>query len=265
LPYYWPSQPTWTKSLFKDDEEGKDTSPVHGHRPLGHPVIANGKVYVTEGQKVRAFDLTAGTPVGNKLQTRNFDPKKTPDPICTLSAGEGRVFGRFGTPLIGNTSGKSFLSCFTPVRNAVAANEVWKLSPAVADVPGGLWEGAPLVARGRMWAALARFDGARVVHSIACFDPIDPEGTSRVVRRRLRPILSAAKDTRGPQHRVLLEFRGRGRHRRRERTAGVGVQVSACRTPARRRRSLARSRAGRRLRRPRVRRPGRRGTCLRVR
>ena len=27
------------------------------------------------------------------------------------------------------------------------------------------------------------------------FDPIDPEGTSRVVRRRLRPILSAAKET----------------------------------------------------------------------
>src|SRR5207249_1990063 len=36
-----------------------------------------------------------------------------------------------------------------------------------------VWEGAPLVAGRRLWAAYARFEGGRVVHGIACFDPAD--------------------------------------------------------------------------------------------
>ncbi|MBX9627400.1 MAG: PQQ-binding-like beta-propeller repeat protein, partial [Gemmataceae bacterium] len=36
-------------------------------------------------------------------------------------------------------------------------------------------EGAPLVAGGRLWAALARFEDGRVVHAVVGFDPADPD------------------------------------------------------------------------------------------
>ena len=171
LPYYWPSQPTWKTPLFKNNAAAQPS------RPFAHPVIVGGKAYVTDGNHLRAFDPLTGKPVGEEFVARQFDLKQSPEPAFTLTAADGRVFARLGSPSVRNRQKDdgSLLHCFSPARGAAAATSVWKIAPAIADVPGGVWEGAPLVARGRMWAALARFDGARVVHSIACFDPVDPD------------------------------------------------------------------------------------------
>src|SRR5581483_5228391 len=56
-----------------------------------------------------------------------------------------------------------------------ALKELWRVRPPAGDGKAPIvWEGAPLVAGRRMWAAYSRFEGGRVVHGIACFDPADP-------------------------------------------------------------------------------------------
>ena len=89
--------------------------------------------------------------------------------------------------------------------------ESWRLKPPLADSkPTAIWEGAPLVVGGRMWAALARFEGGRVAHSVACYDPADstalPDRPIWVVELCDSP-LTAGSETRVKQE--LLTLAGR--------------------------------------------------------
>ncbi|HJZ60465.1 MAG TPA: hypothetical protein VKE74_36315, partial [Gemmataceae bacterium] len=56
MPSLWPDGPTWRMPLFSDGPTPSGPT-ILGRQPFGHPVILDGKVYVTDGTRVRAFDL----------------------------------------------------------------------------------------------------------------------------------------------------------------------------------------------------------------
>ena len=87
---------------------------------------------------------------------------------------------------------------------ARALKELWRLTPPIADEKTStVWEGAPLVADRRMWVAFARFEGGRVVHGIASYNPADPSShpkhqTGFLTYAKLRcPSFEALKPLRG--------------------------------------------------------------------
>ncbi|HUR54224.1 MAG TPA: PQQ-binding-like beta-propeller repeat protein, partial [Gemmataceae bacterium] len=157
FPIHWPSRPTWANSL-----------PV-GKALLGHPVIAGGRVYVASGARLESFDLVTGheTVIHNSPV---FGP--------LVVAGD-RLYARCGPQHVA-ASAKAEIACFGRPPNAADGQRVqllWKLDPPDSGemkVPA-VWEGAPLVSGRRMWAVLARFEGGRVGHAIACYDPADTD------------------------------------------------------------------------------------------
>jgi outer membrane protein assembly factor BamB len=178
FPRYWPGRPTWTRDI-----PNPPGSPLRS--PFGHPVIADGRVYVSDGRRVFAFDPSrrSATPVWTPAEG------KTGSPSATLTATGDRLFARLGPPVIRpvdpprSVKGKAdhepddaVLACFDLDPNAKpGARLLWRLKPPVSDGrSAAVWEGAPLVADGRMWAALARYEGGRLAHAVACFDPADP-------------------------------------------------------------------------------------------
>ena len=192
LPVHWSPRPTWTASIHADKLAliGKALS-APARPPFGHPVVLNGWVYVSDGNRVMAFELTSGNAktVYSPFPADAPEPKST-DPIVSpsLTAAHGRLYARLGSPAMRTPepmkpSGKkeeSALVCFAPVakpgQNSPPLRELWRIPPPLFEgKPLGVWEGAPLVANGRMWAAFARFEGGRVVHGVAGYDPADAD------------------------------------------------------------------------------------------
>jgi outer membrane protein assembly factor BamB len=184
IPAWWPARPTWKGKVALVDSAIAGTPAQAQRQPFGHPVIVNGEVFVTDGRRLRGFDLQTGTP------THNFDlrsGKPVPDnehlaaqtgAQCTLTAAEGLLYARTGPaqvtpPDAANTRSQSFLACIRP--NPRELTKLWQLPPPEEEKVPASWEGAPLVAGRRLWAAYAKFEGGRVTHVLACYDPADPE------------------------------------------------------------------------------------------
>jgi outer membrane protein assembly factor BamB len=175
-------RPSWIEFIPQDLKAANSS-----HRPpFGHPVIFNGWVYVTDGHRVLAFELTTGqlrTVHGAvpEFHVPKFVSRAPDPPVCpSLSAANGRLYARLGYPIVrpGNKSDDSAIVCFAPLakpgKESPPLREQWRINPPAVDgKPGSAWEGAPLLANGRMWAAFARFEGGRIVHGIACYDPAD--------------------------------------------------------------------------------------------
>ena len=190
IPYHWPQTPTWVAPI-PPDPAGRGlarAAPVAA--PFGHPVIADGRVYLADGGRVLAFDLHTGKPGAVVTPPRPGFPGAGAAAACaTLTAADGRLYARLGPAAIRppapgppgeKAADDTALACYPLAapggRFAPPLRERWRVGPPVAEGKGpGVWEGTPLVAGGRMWAALARFEGGRVVHSIAGFDPADPD------------------------------------------------------------------------------------------
>jgi outer membrane protein assembly factor BamB len=185
MPGYWPGRPTWAKEFLEPDERrfGGGTAV-----PLGHPVILGGRVYVSDGVRVRGFDLRTGA------RSTLHEPKEKDQPgipAASLTTADGRLFARLGgRPAQAPTTGRpgvaakaaaaaktsdTELVCFAPVVPGGPPSVLdWRLKPPAVDGKMvGVWEGAPLVANGRLWAAVARTDAGRVTHAVACYDPAD--------------------------------------------------------------------------------------------
>lgn len=193
LPTYWPAgRPTWPKEL---DNPQLLTGHRHGEAatlpperpPFGHPVIANGRVFVTDGSGLYGFDLRAGAPLTMPNRIAPWVPpphdqkkdKTPPDPSPSLTAVGDRVYVRAGPPFLrppeagkGDRADETAIVCLGP-GEVKDLNELWRLRPPGDGKIPTAWEGAPLVAGRRMWAAFARFEGGRVVHGLACYDPAD--------------------------------------------------------------------------------------------
>jgi outer membrane protein assembly factor BamB len=200
IPVRWPTNPRWQRAIPPTVREHRfpirpaaRTAP--GTPPFGHPVIVGGHVYLTDGDRVVAYELTTGRLIPiyepGRFELPGLPGRPTvkptdPDACCTLTAAGGRLYARLGPPVVRapdparKGAEESALVCLAPWGNAGKAappvRELWRVPPP--DLEGrspGVWEGAPLVAGRRMWAAVARFEGGRVVHSVACFDPADAE------------------------------------------------------------------------------------------
>ncbi|HEX4613064.1 MAG TPA: hypothetical protein VH092_33045, partial [Urbifossiella sp.] len=180
VPYHWDPAQTWQADLPVEQERFHTGPP---RPPLGHPVIAGGKVYVPDGSRVLAFDLRP-EPNAVRPSIRAGRPQEGGG---TLSAFAGRVFARLGSGAVRPPDGKggkadeAVFASFTPPgkarRFAPALEEVWRVRPPAAGENRGpaVWEGAPLAADGRLYAAFARFDGGRITHAVAGFDPADAD------------------------------------------------------------------------------------------
>ncbi len=173
LPHHWPAQPTWVAPLFP--RAPAQLLSVHSRQPFAHPIIVDGKVYISNESQLLCVDLQTGTQMGPGFEANAFDVKQQREPAFTLAAAERRVFTRFGPSLIRNPrdADESLITCFALAQRADAPKQIWQLASPVGSSEA--WAGAPLVAHGRLWVASARIEGVSVVHSIACFDPVDPD------------------------------------------------------------------------------------------
>ena len=176
---HWPRQPTWLTTL---------PTPTPGRAPFGHPVVVDGRVYVGDGSRVFTCDLFTGNPLTGKMSPLPGAAAagSQSDPCSVLTAAGGRLYARGGPAVLrplepaaaGGAAEESGLVCYglfgQPRRTGPSLTELWRVKPpsAEARVPV-VWEGAPLVADGRMWAAFARLEGGRVVHAVAGYDPAD--------------------------------------------------------------------------------------------
>lgn len=155
--------------------------------PFGHPVVAEGHVYVTNGYSLFWYNMATGRSDAETLP--NAKPfsvagdKAVSVPCPTLTVAGGRLYARVG-PMIFNSSspssGKvedSAIICYAIKKGpGDGLSKLWELKPPESEGKArSVWEGAPQVSGRRMWAAYSRIDGGRSVHGIACYDPADPE------------------------------------------------------------------------------------------
>lgn len=197
LPAYWPSRPTW-KTAIAGEKRGPRNAPA---RALGfHPVLLNGTAYVSDGIRILALDPRTGA------EHVAFDLRKQPgiagvdvpdlalpldvDADFTLTAADSKLYARLGSPAMATPAPQlaekgpgSFLYGLELEENPKAGprrlNALWRLGPPSAKEVPAAWEGSPIAAHGRIFAAFARFEGTRIIHAIACYD--DPPTKPRWV------------------------------------------------------------------------------------
>jgi outer membrane protein assembly factor BamB len=180
IPLRWPTRPTWSASLPPPEPIAFPQKSPPARPPFGHPVIADGWVYATDGMRVLGYELATSTmrivypPAPTKSELRATDP-----PSCaTLTAAHGRLYVRTGLPVVrvGEAAKTaSAIVCLDPHAKA-SARFLWRLKPpSIEGRAAAVWEGSPLVAEGRLWAAYSRIEGGRIVFAIACYDPADSD------------------------------------------------------------------------------------------
>jgi len=147
-------------------------------------VIFDGQAFVTDGYRLHGYDLVTGKPTTSVVLARPvaFPQKAMPDASPALTIAGNRLYVRAGTPLVRAPEPvpgvlkdeDTFIACMAPSGGEKGMRELWRVKPPVAEGKAPTaWEGAPLVAGRRMWAAYARFEGGRVVHGVACYEPAD--------------------------------------------------------------------------------------------
>ncbi|MBA4064430.1 MAG: hypothetical protein C0501_12100 [Isosphaera sp.] len=181
----FPTDQPWTAPLPQGDRHRKAPTGPPARPPMGHPVIAGGKVFVTDGAAVYGFDLMTGRKVDMPGRLANPTPtppdrdnRPPPDGSPTLAAAGDRLYVRVGPTAVRAPDPKepgdqTAIVCLAPGRDGAAYRELWRVRPPGGGKAPTAWEGAPVVAGRRMWAAFARFEGGRVVHGVACYDPAD--------------------------------------------------------------------------------------------
>ena len=195
LPRYWTPGPTWTAPIPR--ERGERTtiysSGTSERAAAFHPVVLDGVAYVADAVRVFGFDVRTGKrriafdlrdqPIDNPPQTVAAEVPVKHDEDFTLTVAGSRLFARLGSPAIAatrenNQPPASYLVGFAPPARPAADEPPlrmeWVLPPPAAAGVVALWEGAPVWAEGRLYAAFARFDGGQLVHAVACYD--DPPG-----------------------------------------------------------------------------------------
>ena len=186
IPSRWPPRPAWVADLpIEPQPDAARGASAPGHPPFGYPIIANGRVYVTDGNRLLSFSLADGKIAEHSPLFGGGVPASGSVGCSIMSAG-GRLFARiarraaFGGRPEGKHPEDVAIVCYEPVSKqgplAASLRELWRLPPPVVEgKPPTTWAGPPLVSGGRMWAALRRVEEGRVVHSVACYDPADPD------------------------------------------------------------------------------------------
>jgi hypothetical protein len=195
LPYFWPDVPTWQKPLpFQPHAEpGKRRATPLG--PVGaipfhptlafYPVISGGRVYVSDGARVKSFGALTGDeddkatgPVGGE---ESYVPV-THDVRFTLTEADGILYTRIGPATLQTGAAKSVIVAFgPPPEKSNNRPELWQLKPPAAEGTFTTFEGTPAVRAGRLYAAFWRHSGAEAQAGVACYRVDDPAAAPELV------------------------------------------------------------------------------------
>lgn len=195
----WEDGPAWRVALPPLAVAGKEkpSPPELGsllRRVAFHPVIVNHQVLLADHRSLVSYQLTTGKELFRyDLKTAGLiDPGPGIDakitlPRFTLSVDQERAYVRLGR--LGATPKKaadgddaSYLVCLDLTHpEANKKREVWHVRASADDMSVAFFEGAPLVQDGRVYIALSKIVGRRVLTSIVCYDVLGRRRWSREV------------------------------------------------------------------------------------
>jgi outer membrane protein assembly factor BamB len=192
-PRLWVQGPAWRVRLAEPvdgpDEPAGQRDEAHAapaRRLAFHPVIAGRRVLVADARFVTAYDLRSGrrlfrydvmAPGRPGLEGLKRRLPATPGECYTLSVAEGRVVARLGTPQLappkenaGQGQDTSYLVCLNlPDTDAGGAvKERWAVPASGGPGARYAFEGAPVVAAGRVYVAESLCRGGRTKTAIVC-------------------------------------------------------------------------------------------------
>jgi outer membrane protein assembly factor BamB/tetratricopeptide (TPR) repeat protein len=162
-------------------------SPATARALAFHPLIAGGHVLTADARTVTAYDLRTGHAdvwydAAGPNAGLNADPALPPhaDLRHTLTVADGCVLARLGVQCFGperrpDESG-SALVCLGLKPDARGERLRWLARPEGNPREAPVFEGAPVAADGRVYAAVTRFAGGRTVTAVHCY-PLQAEGT----------------------------------------------------------------------------------------
>ncbi|MBI3821700.1 MAG: PQQ-binding-like beta-propeller repeat protein [Planctomycetes bacterium] len=178
----WEDGPAWRVPLPSLHADGKDALPDRGpatRRAAFHPIIVNNQVVIADQRSVISYDLTTGREnfhyhskaVGLADLPPGVDVKAKM-PRFTLTADHERAYVRLGRLGIGpKNDAASYLVCLDLTEPGVdKKRELWQVRASAADEAQAFFEGAPLVYDDRVYSAVSKVVGRRVLTSIACYD-----------------------------------------------------------------------------------------------
>ncbi len=159
-----------------------------------HPVVLNGLAYVAEAGRIFSFDLKTGESrvafdsraleIAPTLSEAEYGLPNLLDADFTLTVHAGRLYARLGNVALPTnaevTNAKlpssllvvlQPLKLTNPPKNALTLKATATLAPPVGNPGKVVWEGAPLVVDGKLFAACTRIDErGRWVHAVTCYD-----------------------------------------------------------------------------------------------
>ena len=159
-----------------------------------HPVVLDGLAYVAEAGRIFSFDLKTGDSrvafdsraldASPALSDAEYGLPNLLDADFTLTVHGGRLYARFGNvalPTNAETADVKLPSSFlvvlqplkltNPPKNALTLKATVALAPPVGKPGKVIWEGAPIVLDGKLFAACTRIDErGRWIHAVACYD-----------------------------------------------------------------------------------------------
>ena len=160
--------PAWTAPLSLTEGAAPE-SPL-APQPLSyHPLAADGRLFVSDGERIYGWKIDTGKPVWPVddddsaviYPTVTAEPRATPEftvgvPRHTLTLAEGRLFARLGSPvtILGDRAldrHESSIVCLDVARGE--GKLVWKLSSQEIG-PGWAFDGTPLIVEGRAYGVL---------------------------------------------------------------------------------------------------------------
>jgi hypothetical protein len=178
------NRPTWRRELSLVPRVPAEGELAGFRQPWPHAVAAEGCVFLTDGFRLYAFDALNGRPHATlellappPFAREVWPPGMLACPTLTLE-GNG-LYLRTGLPLLrpagargdpGWTGRLVHVQIQRHEKNGVTLQKRWFLIP---PIPNAFWEGAPLVVGRKLWAAYGRFEGGRLHHGVACYDPAD--------------------------------------------------------------------------------------------
>lgn len=189
LPRYLAGERPRVAAIPREPRDKEKVPAVLAAKRLAYfPVVFGGSAYIADAGRVIQFDLKTGA-VRVAFHAVNLDLDFDTSDLAvpaqheadyTLTAADGRLFARFGKTALptGNDTGRTprtYIACLEPKPDAAKLPAIenpmevkWTVTPPVKDVPAA-WEGAPLVADGRVYASFIRVENNRLTHAIACY------------------------------------------------------------------------------------------------
>ncbi len=192
IPAAWPGRPSWRAEIPDDDNHPRLALGPPLRPPFGYPAIADDEVFVASGTRVYGFSMLDGTATREPHKTffgrggARPNEATPPDTECTLTVARGRLYARLGPSLVrapsqqrdGGFIPDSAIVCLG-LETEGKFTELWQVFPPDEKKIATAWEGTPLVVNRRMWAVYAKFEGGRVTHVVACYDPADTDKPPR--------------------------------------------------------------------------------------